>query len=529
MLKLQIPKNRINYLIKQVQTHFDTTQLEQGWEYFHKGRVSGVELDRTTVEALVKGRKPYEVAIHLEEFSQSECSCSYEGCCKHMAATFFSLYSPYGRPELLLQQLKQVIRTRKKPSKLAAATPERKSAASALPTREMMPQEWHRFFEGKFHGFSVSHQNSIEAFFDTALETLPAFAADWETTWMQLYELHIVLFMMRRIEQFYQETKSSYLSYYHENGCKVTAAKCEKKLQSILKKINLETSIQAASKHWQATLTMLGELSLNGKESPIQWLFVYRTIWWSMKPKQDWLQREMKRLEQLLEKKDLNSRKKDLLTIARAHFDVILDNLEEAFKRLNGVDSLRAEDFFLYIHTSYKLGQWEKVLIWLRWLLPVIHKADHDDFRTFCQYWMDTSKHLDSDAEWVGVMESLLPRSYYYYTSYLLQSGRYKQWIDLQLANRISPLNLYALELKTMEEHDPGLLLPLYHQAVERAVLEKNRAAYKTAARLLKKLRDYYKELGQESRWEIYINRLAHKFSRLRAFQEELKKGKWIR
>jgi hypothetical protein len=46
---------------------------------------------------------------------------------------------------------------------------------------------------------------------------------------------------------------------------------------------------------------------------------------------------------------------------------------------------------------------------------------------------------------------------------------------------------------------------------------------------LLKKLHGYYKQLGQENRWEIYINRLADKFSRLRAFQEELKKGKWIR
>jgi uncharacterized Zn finger protein len=101
--------------------------------------------------------------------------------------------------------------------------------------------------------------------------------------------------------------------------------------------------------------------------------------------------------------------------------------------------------------------------------------------------------------------------------------------VDLQLANRISPLSLYALELRAIEEYDPGLLLPLYHQAAERAVLEKNRASYKTAVRLLKKLYSYYKLLKKEDRWERYINRLADKFSRLRAFQEELKKGKWIR
>jgi hypothetical protein len=125
-------------------------------------------------------------------------------------------------------------------------------------------------------------------------------------------------------------------------------------------------------------------------------------------------------------------------------------------------------------------------------------------------------------------MESLLPRSYYYYTAYLLQTERFRQWVDLQLSNRISPLNLYAAELKAVEKYDPALLLPLYHQAVERAVLEKNRTSYKTAVKLLKKLQAYYKKLGREAEWERYVHRLAMKFARLRAFQEELKRTGFI-
>ena len=45
MLKLQIPKNRMNYLIKQIPLHFDAVRLEQGWEYYHKGRVTEVDLE----------------------------------------------------------------------------------------------------------------------------------------------------------------------------------------------------------------------------------------------------------------------------------------------------------------------------------------------------------------------------------------------------------------------------------------------------------------------------------------------------
>lgn len=528
MLKLQIPKNRMNYLMKQVQDHYDAVILERGWDYYHKGKVASVELAGTKIHALIKGTKTYEVDIHLEVFAQSECSCPYDGLCKHIAAVFFSLYAPYGRPELLLQQLRQAILTRKK-TKGSSGALHKKPAKPLTPVEQDLPQEWHRFFEGKFKGYSISHQHSIESFYESALETLPLYAVDWRASLKPIYMLHVVLFMMHKIEQFYIETKNSYLSYYHENGCKAAAANCEEKLTKALADLDPAVSLHAEPVYWQATLAMLGDFSLNGKESPINWLFVYRYIWWKIDEPRDWKKKESERLDQLLAKADLVHRKRDILTIARAHFDVLDGQVETAFERLHGLHTKHAADFFLYINYYKQQGKWDQVLLWLRYLLPYIGRVNHEEFRAYCQHWLDTTQKLDSDAEWVQVMESLLPRSYYYYTAYLLQTKRYRQWIDLQLANRISPLSLYALELKAIEEVDPELLLPLYHQAAERAILEKNRTSYKTAVRMLKKLNTYYKQLAQEERWEQYINRLADKYSRLRAFQEELKKGKWIR
>ncbi|MEC0213863.1 hypothetical protein P4H70_33625, partial [Paenibacillus ehimensis] len=98
----------------------------------------------------------------------------------------------------------------------------------------------------------------------------------------------------------------------------------------------------------------------------------------------------------------------------------------------------------------------------------------------------------------------------------------------LQLSNRVSPLDLYSLDLQTVEKHDPSLMLPLFHQAVERCIAEKNRTAYKNAVRLLKKLHTLYKKLNRSNDWDDFIYRLAMKYSRLRALQEELRKGKWI-
>jgi hypothetical protein len=529
MLKLQIPKNRMNYLIQQAQKRFDPVILERGWDYYHKGKIAQLELRYgTLVYATVLGTEPYEVTVDLEEFANSECSCPYDDACKHIAAVIFSLYTPFGRPELLLQELKQAIAVRSRTARSAAAKAEKTADRAPPPEQNGGPLEWQRFFDQQFYGFSITHQYSIETFYQTAWETLNAFAKSWREPMRRIYQLHVVLFIMRKIEQFFTDTKASYLSYYHETGSKQTAAQCVEKLREVLGEMETERTFAEEELQWGVTLAMLGELALHGKESPVDWLFVYRYIWWGVPLESVWVQHEIGRLDSLLGKTDVPPRKKDALTLARAHFDVMQGRLDEAFHRLGGLSRTNPGDFTIYLQHYHTFGDHAELLRWLRWLKPVMATASHDDFRTFCQYWADAVKHQESDAEWVNVMESLLPRSYYYYTAYLLQTERYQQWVDIQLANRISPLNLYAAELRAVETHDPALLLPLYHQAAERLILEKNRTSYKNALKLLKKLQGYYQKLGREHDWELYIHRLAYKYSRLRAFQEELKKGKWI-
>ena len=122
---------------------------------------------------------------------------------------------------------------------------------------------------------------------------------------------HIVLFMMRKIEQFYQETKSSYLSYYHENGCKIAAKNCEDKLVEFVERIDVNRSFQAEPKVWLSTMKMVGESALQGKDSPVDWLFVYRFIWWKLTDQPSAQKEEVTRLDGLLAKKELLPKKKD--------------------------------------------------------------------------------------------------------------------------------------------------------------------------------------------------------------------------
>ncbi|MGF9714472.1 hypothetical protein [Paenibacillus naphthalenovorans] len=531
MLKLQIPKNRIHELTRHLQSDFELDRLERGWEYFHKGRVAGLELKHgVEVHALVL-EPNCEVVIDIDHFSKSECSCSTVRNCEHIAAVVFTLYASYARPELLLQQLKQAIMIRSRQQQIRSGgrtADKRQQDRLEPPTEEQSPVQWQRFFDQQFYGFSLSQQHSIELFHNAAKEKLAPYGEGWKSPLKELYDLHLLLFIMRKIEQFYQETKASYLSYYIETGCRTIGRKCQEELLRLTPTLDVEALTQSYSAEWKETLHLISESALSGKESPVSWPTVYRSVWWRMANLSSWIAEEQARLQHMLQAKDLMPKRKDALLMADAHFAVIAGDDEAARRQMEQLSKREARDFFFYLHHCHKEQAWERMLAWLRWLMPVVQRAQQEELRQFCQYWMEAVGRQSDDAEWVSVMVALLPRTYNFYSAYLLKGRRYKAWIDLQLANRVSPNDLYSVDLQSVEKQNPALVLPLYHQAVERCIAGKNRTAYKSATKLLKKLNNLYKKLDRLNDWEDYIYRLAVKYSRLRALQEELRKGKWI-
>ncbi|TVY10817.1 SWIM zinc finger family protein [Paenibacillus cremeus] len=534
MLKLQIPKNRMNELIGHLRDDFNLARLERGWEYYHKGRVTDMELKHgVEVHALVRGgTKAFEVIIDLDDFSKSECSCSDGKRCQHMVAVVFKLYTSFARPELLLQQLRQAImvKNRQQQAKQSGTrtAAEKRTERLEPPSQGDTPGVWQKFFDQQFYGFSLSQQSSIEMFHSAVKEKLTPYGEGWASPLRELYSLHLLLFIMRKIEQFYQDTKSSYLSYYIESGCKTVGRQCYDELMKLVPLLDADKLTQEYPEYWKETLAMIADTALSGKESPLSWPTVYRSVWWQMNDQPAWLTEERSRVLRLLETPDLMPRRKDALVMAAAHFSVIAGDDEGARQQMERLTKREAKDFFLYLHRCYEENAWDRMLAWLRWLLPAVQRAQQEELRQFCQYWMEAVQRQEEDAEWANVMVALLPRTYPFYTAYLMKAGRYKAWIDLQLSNRVSPLNLYSQDLQAVEKHDPTLVLPLYHQAVERTIAEKNRNAYKSATRFLKKLESLYKRLNRQHAWEDYIYRLAMKYARLRALQEELKKGKWI-
>src|SRR5690606_2950293 len=116
-------------------------------------------------------------------------------------------------------------------------------------------------------------------------------------------------------------------------------------------------------------------------------------------------------------------------------------------------------------------------------LEPQIRRASNEQFHFMMKCWREAARHTRSEDQYERALVALLPRSYPDYCRHLLDSGETKRWVDFHLLNGISPQHIHPADLKTVEQSDAGLLLPLYHQAVEKYIGQKNRTSYREAVK----------------------------------------------
>ncbi len=82
------------------------------------------------------------------------------------------------------------------------------------------------------------------------------------------------------------------------------------------------------------------------------------------------------------------------------------------------------------------------------------------------------------------------------------------------------------LVAKAAEKDYPQESLALYKELVERAIGEKNRSSYQSAAQFLKCMKELHGRLHTDAEWDVYIETLRARHARLPALQDELRKAK---
>ncbi|MCD9020323.1 SWIM zinc finger family protein [Cohnella silvisoli] len=538
-----------NMLVQDAADNFDDVTLNRGFQYYKQGRVLKLTIPSPRyVNAVVEGSERYQVEINLDFFSLSHCACPVSGNCKHMFAALLKYADLHNRSVHMLVNAKTIAQSKPpvtgkptKPSIMSYGQAKQIAAKKAAESEALLKEqaqhiatmsipEWHELFEVCISPLTQSSRNAqfVEDAMNSIARIKPPEAIDL------LFTMHARLFVLSKLTKLPQDQSGylySYLAYHAHHAAS--------DLQDAIWQSIIDATALAAEPHNDTlvgqTLTYLRKEMLGEANENHYFLFHYLGIWcyWIYPNIDNGIpySKELQLLEAVAGELG-SSLSPFALALAQAGMHLYLTNDSEAWKLLDAakkMSDLPSDYLFHLLDYLSQTEQWSRLRAWLIEIAPLLSMKRNNKIHLYSDYWDLTVHHLpEAEQQMWDTFSSLLPYSRTLYEDKLLANGRWERWMDFQLSSDCDPRDFRVTELQPLEKNAPELLLPFYHQAVERCVLVKNRDGYKAAVKLLKRLAKLYKKMKQESRWELFLTSFASRNSRLRALQEELRKGKLL-
>lgn len=510
----------------------DPESYETGKIYYKSGRVEWTKLFGARIYSVVDDGKKNTVVIHIDDFSKSTCACVKKHFCEHIAAVFLHYYEPWLMSNEVLPKLHSA--PGKKTSK-KSPPPQSKSQALDVPVTVEGPVEhWYEYFEREYVRLVGTperyHQHYTGYPFNEAYYLLNKFVAaitahskTWPSLIRSLYRLHGMLFFMTRLDKDAHNVTLSYVGKYQIKEID----------DDFLEVLDSVMSFKGREKYrpfFQKAVELVRENFLRKKMQLFAWIYIYRLMCGAFLDSRELLE-ETAGLEEIMKglKEDRQGHYYSALGLAGLKMSARRsDEALAVLQKLNKLD-IKTEDMFFYLKILAVAKEWERLLPWLRWLEYEVKTAYRPFFEAVCEYCLLAAKNSDMGEEFIKLVRSWLPRSFDFYADYLLGTGLYREWVEFNISylayERQSGSNR---TLRYLESRRPAVLIPFYHQWAARLIEEKKRDSYREAVSLLIKLRGLYKKQKMGQEWDVFISRLASRYPRLRAFQEEMRKGKLI-
>lgn len=519
-------------LLRRVAETFDDLTLKRGYQYYKQGRVeiSDPE-DMRHLQAEVAGTVTYRTRVDLEALEDGECSCPVGRPCKHMTAVLMEWAGYHGYPVPALANAK-TLASRPRPvsaDRQQSAEIER-LARDAARIPEMRVPQWLDLFDRCLAPVAGQVRNTQYA--KQALGLFYKIKPSLSPVAERLFELNALLFLMRHSA----ETQSNpalgtntYLGYFTH----LAVTDLHEAAMGCLDRPLPDADEPLAGDRLLETADIVRTAMLTPGPTQDYELKLYGRLWetWLAPPygSDALYAEELRKLEDAESSLPAQSKSAWDAAVLRMRFGLADD--DRALALLAG-ESGRLGSAHVALITDMlgelaRKEQWSRLLRWLTELGPLMHGRRSKELEAYAGLWdAVVAKLPEAEPGMWSALESLLPSSQPIYEARLLAAGRYEEWIDIQLSFGREPLDYRATELAPLEKDAPHALLPFYHQAIERYVSMKNRASYKSAVKLLKRLAKLYKKMKREARWIEYYELFELRYSRLRALQEELKKGK---
>ncbi|OQR54049.1 SWIM zinc finger domain-containing protein [Bacillus sp. CDB3] len=534
MLQHSITKDEIMMIANEFVQGLDPQQVADqehvatARHLYRSGVVYNVDFDGYTLSGTVDAEgSVYSVHIPIRNVAESYCDCFAPTQCEHMLAVLLSAASSFGQVGDVLTLFKN----NTKPSLPPIRTARQVLQSSAF--EEMDYKSWHTYFENEFESFKKEQARltykqmyflmSLFTDFYTKLERkAPRVIAIHE-----LFKLHAALYCFQKLLEEIQEFEANKLYSYHQpvNVVRLFVDKVE----SIVRDLKTEAIPAESESILQETARLTHEVFFSTDAYTQERFFIYRHIWSELLRTEEQLQEEAKRIDT----------KMNPLSKALASSHLLFLNNEDllAMELLEKQPASVVSLYFYWLEELLSAMQWDRGKNWLSFTYKQVKKTIleqentvfiQDIVRLFVMMYETYATHTNEQAGLEMILQELLPYSFANYEQYVLAKKQYRAWAELHLLYGFEAIELLKEPLKDIEKEAPEAALPLYHLAATAAIEERNRKSYRRAVRYLKKLRMLYKRLKRTDEWDAFIIHIANLHSRLRALQEELRKGKLI-
>jgi hypothetical protein len=535
-----------NTLIQDVAEGFTEVTISRGFQYYKQNRVHELMMSAPQyVTAIVQDDEPYNVEMSLDFFGTSQCNCPTDGNCKHMVAVLLEYAFELGRPANMLVNAKSIVATKARFEHISRASKnntlqskvrnsEHQATINKLATQipTMKVSEWHHLFDQVTSSLpqDIRSVQYVEQALQLILPLKPKLNMDIELFFM----LNVHLFVLTKI--IYKRIHRA--EYYYAN----VGLSADPTLTELLETVEnyfvsgVDIAVKSDNQSLRKmTLAYIRDEMLKEPVNKRIYQDIYNNYWhyWINPSSSD----ELPYADELFELEDAGNRLGSIVSrfpwlMAQARMNFYMAHDEQAWRLLKEakrVTTIPSEMSIYYLYYLAHHQQWQRLLTWLTALPTLFRSYRRDYLNTYMEFWELTLIHLPhAEQSMWDTLITMLPYSRPIYEEKLLQQGKWTMWMDYHLSSGSDPAEFRVSELQPLDKHAPEVLLPFYHQAVERYVLIKNRDGYKAAVRLLKRLAKLYKRLKQEQRWDQYMEAFVARYSRLRALQEELRKGKLI-
>lgn len=542
--RLELKEEAVQILIQEASAAFSHSVLVKGFELYRNKSVTSVQVNKGfELIGYCRGpRHPLKVTIDLDFFTISACTCGQEALCQHIAAVFWQACELAGkRPEWILAELDKAAlhedsrdqqAKQHKAGQQEQARREPKAIAAQTPKPGDPPEAWHDYFQAKLRKAlkPVSGGPTLSAFYQQAIKQLFPVANAWEPNIRNVYRLHVLLFILIKIQAYLRrQNPYNYVDYYLSREMSTVIGRLSEDLDDILPHLRQLSQRHTLDAGLRGIMQLLAEHAFPKDPSLLDWQGVYRIVWGHILNYAEFIADEEARLLKQLKAGELSPYQTRHIHLALAFFDFMNERDAKCLKRLEKCKPLKSTDVEGYMEQLAYKKEWDRLLVWLQHLTEEIRRFGiYNQQDSLLELWLEGALAQPGNSAWEEWIRTMLPQARPVYTEYLIRQGKAREVVHQHISSGHSLYYMDKDVLKQIQSVDAALLLPLYHQEAERAILQKNREGYKEAVRHLKKLAQIYKKLKEQDRWNAYLELVSTRYSRLRAFQEELRKGKLI-